>query len=90
MFRYKEKMTYLSSLFKDHFYNSIENALWWIEYVMRHKEVNLRFSESDNPWYQRYDVDIIALLSVTLFILTCIIILIISQIFNFILKRIVF
>lgn len=91
MFSYKEKMTYLSYLFKDQPYDSMENALWWIEFVMRHKEVNfLRFSESDNPWYQRYDIDIIALLSVTLFILTCIIILIIFKILNVILNRIAF
>lgn len=90
MFSYKEKMTYLSSLSKDQPYDSMENAIWWIEFVMRHKEVNhLRFSESDKPWYQRYDIDIIALLTTTLFILICIIILIIFKILNFILNSII-
>ncbi|XP_072754820.1 uncharacterized protein [Anoplolepis gracilipes] len=84
---YKERMVYLSSLFKDQSYDSMENVIWWIEFVMRHKKANLlRFSESDNPWYQRYDMDIIALLSTTLFILTCIIVLIIFQILKFIFR----
>lgn len=90
MFSYKEKMTYLSSLSKDQPYDGMENAIWWVEFAMRHKEVNsFRFSESDTPWYQRYDIDIIALLAITLFILTCIIILIIFKICKFILNSII-
>lgn len=81
-------MTYLSSLFKDQPYDSMENAIWWIEFVMRHKEVkHLRFSECDKPWYQRYDIDIIALLAIILFILTSIIVLIIFKVLNFIVNN---
>lgn len=81
-------MTYLSSRFKDQPYNSTENAIWWIEYVMRYKGADhLRFSDSDKPWYQRYDMDIIALLTTVLLIIECIIALIIIQIIRFILKN---
>ncbi|TGZ49803.1 Ecdysteroid UDP-glucosyltransferase [Temnothorax longispinosus] len=87
---YKEKMMYLSSLFKNQPYNSTENLIWWIEFVMRHKGVNhLRFSDSDKPWYQRYDIDIIALLATALFIIECVIALTIIQIIRFTLNNIV-
>lgn len=83
-------MVYLSSVFKDQPYNSTENVIWWIEFVMRHKNANhLRFSDSDKPWYQRYDMDIIALLSTVLFIMECLTALIIIQIVRFILNNIV-
>ncbi|KYM77712.1 Ecdysteroid UDP-glucosyltransferase [Atta colombica] len=86
---YKEKMMRVSSLSKDQPYNSIENVIWWIEYVMRHKGANhLRFSDSDKPWYQRYDMDIIALFAIALFIMECIIALTIIQIIRFTLNNI--
>ncbi|XP_018352955.1 PREDICTED: UDP-glucuronosyltransferase 1-9-like [Trachymyrmex septentrionalis] len=85
---YKEKMMRVSSLSKDQPYNSTENVIWWIEYVMRHKEANhLRFSDSDKPWYQRYDMDIIALFAIVLFVIECIIALIIIQIIRIILNN---
>lgn len=81
-------MVYLSSLFKDQPYNSTENVIWWIEFVMRHKKAShLQFSDSDKPWYQRYDMDIIALFSTILFIMECIIALTIIQIVRFILNN---
>ncbi|KAL6257012.1 hypothetical protein P5V15_011948 [Pogonomyrmex californicus] len=85
---YKERMMYLSFLFKDRPYDSLENVIWWIEYVMRHKGINhLQFSESDKPWYERYDMDVIAFLSIILFIINCAIALIIIQIIHFILRK---
>lgn len=49
----------------------MERAIWWIEYVLRHKSVtHLRFSEADNPWYRRDNVDVIAFLSIILFLAT--------------------
>ncbi|KAG5309857.1 UDB15 glucuronosyltransferase, partial [Acromyrmex insinuator] len=85
---YKEKMMRVSSLSKDQPYNSTENIIWWIEYVMRHKEANhLRFSDSDKSWYQHYDMDIIALIAIALFIMECIIALTIIQVIRFILNN---
>ncbi|XP_026825516.1 uncharacterized protein LOC105278060 [Ooceraea biroi] len=70
---YKERMVYLSELSKDQPYDSLENAIWWVEYVMRHKGIShLRFSESDKPWYQRYDMDIIGFLAVVAFVMSLI------------------
>jgi len=79
-------MTYLSELSKDQPYDSLDNAIWWVEYVMRHKGIShLRFSESDKPWYQRYDTDVIAFLSVVLFTLACVTVSVILQIFRILL-----
>jgi len=40
---------------------------------MRHKGIShLRFSESDKLWYQRYDMDVIAFLSIVLFTVACV------------------
>lgn len=84
-------MMYLSSLSKDRPYNSTENVIWWIEFVMRHKKANhLRFTDSDKPWYQRYDMDIIALLAPILFITEFVIALSIIQIIRYILNNNVF
>lgn len=81
-------MMYLSSLSKDQPHNSTENIVWWIEFVMRHKKANhLRFSDSDKPWYQRYDMDIIAMFAIIFFIMQCVIALIIIQLIRFILNN---
>ncbi|XP_017797588.1 PREDICTED: UDP-glucuronosyltransferase 2B7-like [Habropoda laboriosa] len=70
---YKESMTELSRLMKDKPYESKEQIIWWVEYVMRHKGApHLRFSGADDPWYQRYDMDIIAFLSIISFVVTII------------------
>lgn len=81
-------MVHLSALAKDQPYDSMENVLWWIEFVMRHNGApHLRFTGSDQPWYQRYDLDIIAMLTTILFIITCTVALIIFQIIHFAFKR---
>ncbi|XP_043503397.1 UDP-glucosyltransferase 2-like, partial [Polistes fuscatus] len=67
---YKENMLKLKNLIKDKPYNSTEKVIWWTEYVIRHKGApHLRSSIVDEPWYQRYNTDVIAFLSVTLFII---------------------
>ncbi|XP_003705463.2 UDP-glucosyltransferase 2-like [Megachile rotundata] len=71
--RYKTKMLELRHLAKDKPYNSKDRAIWWVEYVLRHKGApHLRFSGADDPWYQRYDMDIVAFLSIMFFIVTVI------------------
>ncbi|KAK2576536.1 hypothetical protein KPH14_005858 [Odynerus spinipes] len=66
--RYKENMTRLHNLIKDKPRSHMENVIWWIEYVIRNKGApHLRSTIADEPWYQRYDVDIIAFLSIILF-----------------------
>nr|XP_034195551.1 2-hydroxyacylsphingosine 1-beta-galactosyltransferase-like [Osmia lignaria] len=48
--RYKTKMLKLRELMNDKPYDSKNHTLWWIEYVMRQKEVpHLHFSGADDP-----------------------------------------
>ncbi|XP_046751146.1 uncharacterized protein LOC124414214 [Diprion similis] len=62
---YKQRMLNLGSLLKDKPQNSLQNAIWWTEHVIRHKGVpHLHSATADNPWYQRQDMDIIAFLTV--------------------------
>ncbi|XP_015181526.1 PREDICTED: UDP-glucuronosyltransferase 2C1-like [Polistes dominula] len=84
---YKENMLKLKNLIKDKPYNSMEKVIWWIEYVIRHKGApHLRSSIVDEPWYQRYDTDVIALLSVILFIISLLNLYVIYKIFIFIIN----
>ncbi|XP_017875038.1 UDP-glucuronosyltransferase 1-3-like [Ceratina calcarata] len=70
---YKEKVMELRRLMKDKPYESKENVIWWVEYVMRNKGApHLRFSGADESWFRRYDTDIIAFLSIILFLVTII------------------
>ncbi|XP_029040132.2 UDP-glycosyltransferase UGT5-like isoform X2 [Osmia bicornis bicornis] len=79
--RYKTKMLKLRELMNDKPYDSKNHTLWWIEYVMRRKEVpHLHFSGADDPWYQRYDIDVIAFLSIISFTIIIISIIIFVQI----------
>ncbi|XP_035729296.1 UDP-glucuronosyltransferase 2B15-like isoform X1 [Vespa mandarinia] len=63
--RYKEKMLELQNIVNDVPYDTLENAVWWIEYVIRNKGIPyLQLDEKYKPYYQRYDIDIIVLLSI--------------------------
>ncbi|XP_046434370.1 uncharacterized protein LOC124186582 [Neodiprion fabricii] len=63
---YKQRMLSLRFLIKDRPYDTLENAIWWTEHVIRHRGAPYLLSTTANdPWYQRQDVDIIAFLSAT-------------------------
>lgn len=48
-------------------YNLLENTIWWIEFVIRHKGAShLHSTIADDPWYQRYDMDIVAIFSLAI------------------------
>lgn len=77
-------MERLSEIFKDAPYDSLQNAVRWIEYVMRQNgTLFLRNSLGDEPWYQRYDWDIIGFLAIVLFIASLISIWVLLQILRF-------
>lgn len=77
-------MDKLSKLYKDSPYDSLQNAVQWIEYVIRQNGTPfLRNSLCDEPWYQRYDWDIIGFLAIILFITSLFSMWILLQIFRF-------
>ncbi|XP_012535032.1 UDP-glucosyltransferase 2 [Monomorium pharaonis] len=70
--RYKDRMLALRALTKDKPYDSLENVIWWIEYVMRHNGApHLRFNGADTVWYQQFDLDVTVFLTITLFLVLC-------------------
>ncbi|XP_046744586.1 UDP-glycosyltransferase UGT5-like isoform X1 [Diprion similis] len=61
---YKQRMLNLQSLLNDKPRDSLENAIWWTEHVIRHRgALHLHSSTADEPWYQRQDMDIVAFIS---------------------------
>ncbi|XP_046630100.1 UDP-glycosyltransferase UGT5-like isoform X1 [Neodiprion virginianus] len=67
---YKRRMIDLRNLLKDKPYDSLKNAIWWTEHVIRHKGAShLQSTTVDEPWYQRQDMDIVFVIS-TGFVIT--------------------
>ncbi|XP_028050159.1 UDP-glucosyltransferase 2 [Monomorium pharaonis] len=67
--RYKQRMLEVKMLNEDKPYNLLEHVIWWIEYVIRHKGAShLRTSIVHDPWYQKQEMDVIAILSIVIFV----------------------
>ncbi|XP_075228696.1 UDP-glucosyltransferase 2-like [Lycorma delicatula] len=67
--KYKRNMERLSAISKDKPIEGGETAAWWIEYVIRHKGApQLRPAVKDLYWFQYLLLDIIAFISVLLFV----------------------
>ena len=59
VFRYRENMNRLSDISKDTVLPPVEQAIWWVEYVIRHKGArHLRPAPLDLHWTQYYLIDI--------------------------------
>ena len=70
-FRYKEIAKARSKYFHDRVRKPMETAIYWIEYVIRHRgAAHLRVAGIDLPWYQYILLDIVAVL-LTGILLTC-------------------
>ncbi|XP_061820503.2 UDP-glucuronosyltransferase 2B37-like [Nerophis lumbriciformis] len=56
---YRTNMQRLSRLHRDQPITSLDNAIFWIEFVMRHKgAAHLRTKSYKLPWYAYYSVDV--------------------------------
>lgn len=63
-------MRKISEQFKDRPIKPLEEAVYWIEYVIRYKGApQLKSRSADLPWYQYYLVDIGAICTVILVII---------------------
>ncbi|XP_063069136.1 UDP-glucuronosyltransferase 2B17-like [Engraulis encrasicolus] len=68
---YRENMQRLSSLHRDQPMKPLDRALFWIEFVMRHKgAAHLRTESYKMPWYSYHSVDVFMFLlaAATLFV----------------------
>lgn len=63
IFRYKENAKQLSARYRDRPMSPLDTAVYWTEYVIRHKGApHLRTAAADMPWYQYLLLDVIAFL----------------------------
>jgi glucuronosyltransferase len=63
--RTAKNVQYLSSIFRDHPRRPLEQAVYWTEYVIRHKVVrHMRSAVLDLAWYQYFLLDVIAVLAI--------------------------
>lgn len=73
VFRYRENIKAVSSRAKDSILPPLEQAVWWVEYVLRHKGArHIRPATLDLHWTQYLFIDValffISIISVLLFI----------------------
>jgi len=60
---YKQNAKYLSQRFHDQPMSSIETAIWWTEYILRHKGADhMRIAEQEMSLMQYYNVDVVSVL----------------------------
>jgi len=53
-----------SLLTKDQPQSPMERAVWWVEYVLRHKGArHLKSAAVDMPWYQYFLLDVLGFLA---------------------------
>ncbi|XP_047113409.1 UDP-glucosyltransferase 2-like [Schistocerca piceifrons] len=58
---YQENMKRLSAVYREHQSTSLERAVWWVEYVIRHQGApHLRSAALDLHWWQLLLLDVIA------------------------------
>ncbi|XP_049859784.1 UDP-glucosyltransferase 2-like [Schistocerca gregaria] len=63
--RYRENMKKLSAVYREHQAQSLPQAIWWIEYILRHQGApHLRSAAMDLSWYQLLLLDVIAFILV--------------------------
>lgn len=58
--RYRLAMNQLTKVFNDRPTPPLENAIWWIEYVLRHENIKefLVSPSTTQPWWKRRQIDI--------------------------------
>ncbi|XP_049809643.1 UDP-glucosyltransferase 2-like [Schistocerca nitens] len=57
---YQENMKHFSAIYREHQSTSLERAVWWVEYVIRHKGApHLRSAALDLHWWQLLLLDVI-------------------------------
>ncbi|XP_055915997.1 UDP-glucosyltransferase 2-like [Eupeodes corollae] len=61
---YRNKMNQISSIFRDRPVSARDSAMYWIEYVIRHKGArHIRSAGLDLAWYQYYLLDVIGFIA---------------------------
>lgn len=68
-YSYAENAKKLTKRFKDRPLSAVENAVYWTEYVIRHKGAkHLRTAAVGMPWWKYYLVDVIGFILLIVFV----------------------
>uniref|UniRef100_A0A182KE60 UDP-glucuronosyltransferase n=1 Tax=Anopheles christyi TaxID=43041 RepID=A0A182KE60_9DIPT len=68
--RYRENVQRLSTLFRDRPQSAMETAIYWTEYVIRHKGAHhLRYPGADMNFWKRHSFDVLAFLGLVVFVI---------------------
>ncbi|XP_034032135.1 UDP-glucuronosyltransferase 2B31-like [Thalassophryne amazonica] len=85
---YRENMQRLSALHRDQPINPLDKAVFWIEYVLRHKGAShLKAQSTKMPWYVYHSIDVIATLLLILLFVSFTFILTVRLFFKIFLKN---
>ncbi|XP_049948377.1 UDP-glucosyltransferase 2-like [Schistocerca serialis cubense] len=72
--KYAENMKRLSAVYREHKADSLERAVWWIEYVIRHKgDPHLRSAVLDLHWWQLLLLDVVAFVLAVVALTLCLV-----------------
>ncbi|KAI4876442.1 hypothetical protein NFI96_010327 [Prochilodus magdalenae] len=75
---YRDNMQRLSRLHTDRPMHPLDSALFWIEFVMRHKgAAHLRTESYKMPWYSYHSLDVVGFLLLVVLIVMCVVVLIV-------------
>ncbi|KAF5301858.1 hypothetical protein FQR65_LT08690 [Abscondita terminalis] len=81
--KYRNTVKEFAELAMDQPMTGLEKAIWWTEYVIRHKGTrHMRSPLLDIPFYQYYLLDVIAILTTTLIVIVGIIFLVFKFLFR--------
>lgn len=70
---YKERMEYFSAVYREVADGSVEKAVWWLEYVLRHNGARfLRSASLDLTWTQLYLLDVLFVVEIIVLAVTLI------------------
>lgn len=83
-YRYRDNIKRMSDISKDEPESSLDRAVWWAEYIIRHKGTkHLRSAALDLAWYQYLLLDIVALIFVIFSVTICILYLSLKNIYMY-------
>lgn len=80
---YKAQVEKVSEIFKDRPLPAMETAMYWVDYIIRHKAANHNRSGGlDLKWYEFYLLDVIVLAALSLGIVLCVVLYVLKLVLN--------
>lgn len=88
VFRYKVNAEEVASKFRDRPHTPIDTSVFWIEYVVRHKGApELKSVAANLTWYQYYLVDVISVITGSVFLCLYLLYFVISKLVSLLLNK---